>query len=122
MKYRSDCDYINNGVSSQMASPVNGILHVLNCKKGSARIKIKVKRREQLYMYLNQILIGISAYEPRFKRYYKQSSVDLIKYFNELLETHCIDKTFEYKQSYKDKMTIGYYEIILTYSDLIIPN
>ena len=118
MKYRSDCVYVKNGLEEVVSTPVDGLLRLLYNKKGHIIVKIKVKRREQLYMYLNQILLGVSANEQKFKKYF-QSSVNLSDYFNNIIEDHCENKTAEYKSKNKDKTTVSYHEIVLKYSDII---
>lgn len=118
MKYRSDCVYVKNDLEEVVSTPVDGILRLLHCKKGYIVVKIKVKRREQLYMYLNQIELGVSANELKFKKYFPVS-IDLSDYFSNIIKDHCVDKTAEYKSKNKDKTTVSYHEIVLKYSDVI---
>lgn len=121
MKYRSNCIYVNRGVATEMTTPIDGLLYLLRQKDGEITIQIKVHRREQLYMYLNQMLLGVKAYEPRFRKFYTMN-VNLDEYFNKIFEDFCVDKTIEYKEKmkkHKDKSVVSYHEITLKYTDIV---
>lgn len=114
MKYPSNCVYVDKrGNEVPVSTAVNGILKVLKHKGGVAVIEIKVRRREALYMYVHQILTGITANISKFKGYIPEG-IDFVTYMSNLINTNVIDMTEEYKNSTKDKQIIGYYKIELS--------
>ena len=114
MKYPSDCVYVDKrGNEVHVNSAVEGILKVLKHKGGKAVIDIKVKRREALYMYVNQILLGINANRTKFKGYV-DDSLDTAEYIKTVIDTNIIDVTQEYKMATKDKNVIGAYKVELS--------
>ena len=114
MKYPSNCVYIDKrGNKVPVNTAVDGILKVLKHRGGSAIIEIKVRRREALYMYVNQILTGIAANINKFKGYIP-TDIDFIKYVKDLINNNILDMTEGYKNKTKDKQAIGYYIVELS--------
>ena len=121
MKYKSECQYIKSGVTIMMKTPVDGMIHLLHEKRGSINIMISVKRRESLYMYLNQIITGVEAKSEYFKKYMKDV-YDIGRYIHNLLEDLCVDKTEVQRSAGKLSNSIkSYHEIVITYDDLTTP-
>ena len=120
MKYPSDCVYVDKrGAEVPVNTAVDGIIKVLKHKSGKAVIDIKVKRREALYMYVNQIVLGIKANRSKFKGYI-DDSVDLEDLVSELINTNIIDITQEYKLATKDKTVIGAYRVELSIENFML--
>lgn len=116
MKYPSNCVYRHkSGTEATVNTAVDGILKVLKHKNGTAVIEIKVRRREALYMYINQILTGVEANLPKFMAYISEP----IPVISAALERCCVDMTDWYKANNKDKQTIGYYKISISIEDLV---
>ena len=119
MKYQSNCVYIDKrGSINELNSAVDGINKLLKNKSGIVVIEIKVKRREALYMYINQILLGIEANISKFKAYIPEN-IDFINYVGNILNSNIIDMTEEYRYKTKDKNTIGYYKVELSIENFI---
>lgn len=119
MKYPSNCVYLDKmGNEVPVNTAVDGILKVLKHKGGVATIEIKVRRREALYMYVNQILTGIAANISKFKGYIP-TDIDFISYMNDVINNNILNLTEEYKSSTKDKQTIGYYRIELSIENFV---
>lgn len=119
MKYPSDCVYIDKrGNEVPVSSAVDGILKVLKHKSGKAVIDIKVKRREALYMYVNQILLGLRVNRSKFKGYI-DDSVDIEGLVSVIIDTNIMDVTQEYKMATKDKTVIGAYKVELSIENFI---
>ena len=120
MKYPSDCVYIDKrGAEVSVNTAVDGIIKVLKHKGGKAVIDIKVKRREALYMYVNQIILGIRANKSKFKEYISDT-IDLEEYISELIATNIIDLTQEYKLATKDKTVTGAYRVELSIENFML--
>lgn len=120
MKYPSDCVYVDKrGAEVPVNTAVDGIIKVLKHKSGKAVIDIKVKRREALYMYVNQIVLGIKANRSKLKGYI-DDSVDLEDLVSELINTNIIDITQEYKLATKDKTVIGAYRVELSIENFML--
>lgn len=119
MKYPSNCVYVDKrGNEVPVNTAVDGILKVLKHKGGVAIIEIKVRRREALYMYVNQILTGIAANISKFKGYIP-TDIDFVSYIDVAINNNIIDMTEEYKNRTKDKQAIGYYKIELSIENFI---
>ena len=119
MKYPSNCVYVDKrGAEVPVNTAVDGIIKVLKHKGGKAVIDIKVKRREALYMYINQIVLGIKANKSKFKGYI-DDSVDIEELVYESISTNIIDITQEYKMSTKDKTVIGAYKVELSIENFV---
>ena len=104
-----------------MKTPVDGMIHLLHEKRGSIKIMISVKRRESLYMYLNQIITGVEAKSEYFKKHLKGIS-DIGRYIHNLLEDLCVDKTEVQRSAGRLSNSIkSYHEIVITYADLTTP-
>ena len=117
MKYKSECTYVNNKRSVEMKSAVDGLHMLLKEKRGYVTIRIKVKRREQLYMYINQIVTGVMAHELWFRQYLG-NIVDIERHIYNVLEDYCVDKTAEFKKREPNNKVISYHEICVTYEDI----
>lgn len=119
MKYPSNCIYVDkrgNGIA--VNSAVDGIIKVLKYKSGKAVIDIKVKRRETLQMYTNQILTGMKANRLKYSEYIP-TNVNIISVLENLFRNGVVDTTEEYKASHKDKQTIGVYKIEIFFENLV---